>query len=195
MVEATAAKKRNKQEETGEEEKTQLNRREFLNLAWLASLGVLVANVGGAVVIFGYPRFKEGEFGGIFTFGSIADLPEKLTSPENFPKVKLWLVNTDEGVQALYKVCPHLGCLYGWNDQEFKFICPCHGSQYEYDGDYISGPAPRSLDKFVLRIEDPDTGEVLAESDETGKPVPLPDNPNAVIRIDTGKRIQGKNHE
>ena len=31
-------------------------------------------------------------------------------------------------------VCTHLGCLYAWRDQEGKFICPCHGSQFEYDG-------------------------------------------------------------
>lgn len=175
------------------EEKLQINRREALNLAWLASLGFLTLGVSGITVLFSYPRFREGEFGGIFTFGPVANLPTVGSSPENFPKVKFWLSNTEEGLKALYKVCPHLGCLYGWNDQEFKFICPCHGSQYEVDGDYILGPAPRSLDFFVVRIEDED-GNVLAETPAEGGPIPVPDDPNAIVRIDTGDRINGQAH-
>jgi cytochrome b6-f complex iron-sulfur subunit len=175
------------------EEKMKINRREALNLAWLASLGFITFGLSGITVLFGYPRFREGEFGGIFTFGPVANLPLTGSSPENFPKVKVWLSNTDQGLKALYKVCPHLGCLYGWNDQEFKFICPCHGSQYEADGDYILGPAPRSLDFFVIRIEDED-GNVLAETPAEGGSVQVPNDPNAIVRIDTGDRIDGESH-
>jgi len=182
------------EDEIQEQEKIPVNRREFLNLAWLASLGFLTLSVGGVTILFSYPRFKEGEFGGVFTYGGIDQLPETDTPPENYPKVKTWISNTSEGLYALYKVCPHLGCLYGWSDQEFKFICPCHGSQYQHDGTYIQGPAPRSLDRFVVRIVDEMTGEVLAETPEDGGPVPIPDDPNAIVQIDTGKRITGETH-
>lgn len=171
-----------------------INRREFLNLAWLASLGILTVNLGGVTYLFAMPRFKEGEFGGIFNAGRVSDLPEAGSAPKNEPKVKMWISNTDQGVMAIYKVCTHLGCLYNWSDQDGKFICPCHGSQFESDGSYIRGPAPRDLDRFMVQIVSED-GTVLAESDpETGGPVALPDDPNAIVRIDTGKRITGKPH-
>ncbi len=182
-------------DEQNEKEQLAVNRQEFLNLAWLASLGFMVLEVSGVSILFAYPRFKEGEFGGIFTFGKVTDLPEIETTPVNFPKVKMWITNTDEGLMALYKVCPHLGCLYGWSDQEFKFICPCHGSQYEHDGDYISGPTPRALDYFTIRIVDEATGEVLSETSADGGPVPVPDNPNAIIQIDTGAKVLGEVHD
>ncbi len=175
-------------------EQLAVNRREFLNLAWLASLGFLTLQLGGYTIVFAYPRFKEGEFGGIFTYGPVSSLPEVNSSPENYPKVKMWITRTDEGLLALYKVCVHLGCLYGWNDQEVKFICPCHGSQYEYNGDYRSGPAPRSLDRFVIRIVDGETGEELAVTPDDGGPVPIPDNPNAIVQVDTGAKIIGEPH-
>lgn len=175
------------------EERAPVNRREFLNLTWLASLGFLTVNIAGVTYLFAMPRFREGEFGGTVTVGEISELPPVGSDPVNYPKVKLWLSNTEEGVSALYKVCTHLGCLYNWNAQEGKFICPCHGSQFESDGDFIQGPAPRSLDRFVIQAIDPDTGEVLAEA--TGnEPLPLPDNPNAIIRVDTGKKIIGETH-
>jgi cytochrome b6-f complex iron-sulfur subunit len=191
MTEAAAPAQ---QAEEIQEEQMEMNRREFLNLAWLASLGFLTLSLSGVTILFSYPRFKEGEFGGIFTFGPIDDLPALDVGPDNYPKVKMWVSNTPDGLYALYKVCPHLGCLYGWNDQEFKFICPCHGSQYEKNGDYILGPAPRSLDRFVIRIED-EAGNVLAETPADGGPVPLPSDPGAIIRVDTGSRINGETHD
>lgn len=172
--------------------KKKINRREFLNFAWLASLGFIFVDVAGVTYFFAMPRFKEGEFGGIFTVGNSSTLPGQNTPPVNYPKVKFWLSNTDEGVAAIYKVCTHLGCLYSWNDQETKFICPCHGSQFELDGSFIQGPAPRSLDRFVVQAVDPDSGEIIAQTDDAGNPLMLPDDREIVIKVDTGSRINGK---
>jgi len=175
-------------------EKKPMNRREFLNFAWLVSIGFFTVTSAGVTYLFSLPRFKEGEFGGIFTIGTVEELPDTSSPPANYPKVKLWLSNTDAGVLALYKVCTHLGCLYNWNNQEVKFICPCHGSQFEKNGTFIQGPAPRSLDRFVVQIESQD-GTVLAETDpETGAPLPVPDDPNALIKVDTGRRVMGSRH-
>ena len=175
-----------------QEEKKALNRREFLNFAWLASLGFLTVNMAGMTYLFSMPRFKEGEFGGKVTIGPVSELPASGSAPANHPSVKLWLSNTDQGVAALYKVCTHLGCLYNWREQEGKFVCPCHGSQFNTQGEYIQGPAPRSLDRFVVEVVDPTSGEVLAQTDANGGPLPLPNSPDAIVRVDTGKRIPGK---
>jgi cytochrome b6-f complex iron-sulfur subunit len=61
-------------------------------------------------------------------------------------------------------------------------------------GDFILGPAPRDLDQFVIRIETPE-GEVIVETDPaTGDPIPVPDIPNAIVKVDTGQRIVGDRH-
>jgi cytochrome b6-f complex iron-sulfur subunit len=175
-------------------EKKSINRREFLNFAWLVSIGFFTFTTAGVTYLFTLPRFREGEFGGDFTVGTVGDLPNTDAPPSNYPSVKLWISNTENGLMALYKVCTHLGCLYNWNTQEVKFICPCHGSQFQKDGTYIQGPAPRNLDRFVVRVETPD-GQVIAETDTaTGAPIPLPDDPDAVIVVSTGTRIQGERH-
>jgi cytochrome b6-f complex iron-sulfur subunit len=171
-----------------------ITRREFLNIAWLASLGFFIVDVAGVTFLFSMPRFKAGEFGGVFTIGTVADLPDTGSAPLNYPKVKLWISNTNNGIMALYKVCTHLGCLYNWSDQDGKFECPCHGSQYQRDGTYIQGPAPRSLDRFPVQAIDPQSGNVLSESKEGGGPMSVPNNPQALIQVDTGKRIFGKTH-
>ncbi|VXD15252.1 Cytochrome b6-f complex iron-sulfur subunit [Planktothrix serta PCC 8927] len=48
----------------------------------------------------------------------------------------------DYGINA---VCTHLGCVVPWNNSENKFMCPCHGSQYDAAGKVVRGPAPLSL--------------------------------------------------
>jgi menaquinol-cytochrome c reductase iron-sulfur subunit len=48
-------------------------------------------------------------------------------------------------------ICPHLGCRFNWSDDANKFMCPCHGSQYNFDGTHVAGPAPRGLDPLPLR--------------------------------------------
>jgi cytochrome b6-f complex iron-sulfur subunit len=173
--------------------KKKINRREFLNLAWLASLGFLLVDLGGMSYLFALPRFKEGEFGGVLTIGKVSDLPPVDSAPTNLPKIKLWISNSDQGLMALYKVCTHLGCLYNWNNQEGKFICPCHGSQFQLNGTYIQGPAPRSLDRFLVQIVDPNSGNVLVETKD-GNPVAVPNNPDAIVKVDTGKKFIGKSH-
>jgi len=175
-------------------QKPGINRQEFLNLAWLASLGFFFVSIGGVTYFFAMPRFKEGEFGGVITVGNSKDLPAEGSPPVGYPKVKFWLSNTTGGVKAIYKVCTHLGCLYNWSDQENKFICPCHGSQFNLEGTYIQGPAPRSLDTFVVQLVDPVTQEIVAETSDDGVPPEIPEGREVIIKVDTGKKITGKSH-
>jgi cytochrome b6-f complex iron-sulfur subunit len=182
----------------------------LLNYGWLASLGILTAEIAGISYYFSLPRAREGEFGGVIKVGPVSEAPALNDPPVNYPEGRFWLVQTDEGLMALYKVCTHLDCLFNWDDQEGQFICPCHGSQFDGDGSYVSGPAPRSLDRFVIQIVSPE-GEVLAESDLQTGVLSLSDvekttsseaeqtNPtsdsgigaDAIIQVDTGRKITG----
>lgn len=41
--------------------------------------------------------------------------------------------------------CPHLGCELQWNPDELSWDCPCHGSRFDYKGNWIESPAIRDL--------------------------------------------------
>jgi len=182
-----------------------VSRREFLNYVWAGSLAIFMAASGGAMLAFAMPRFKEGEFGGTFTVGTVAEkLPAPDSPPVNYPDLKFWLVNVGpteaakgggiEGLVALYKVCVHLGCLYAWVDSTVRFECPCHGSKYQEDGTYIEGPAPRDLDRFRVVITD-GQGNLVDETVTTktspgfGAPIPAPTDGSLVIKVDTGMKL------
>lgn len=170
-----------------------VTRREFLNYAFLASLGIFFVALGGAFFVFALPRFGAGEFGGLFTLGPAGDtIPPADAAPSPNTPARSWITQTDQGALALYNVCVHLGCLYAWEQVTNRFECPCHGSKYQKDGTYIEGPAPRSLDRFVIRFTDA-SGTVLSETNAQGDPLPIP-SPDAILVVDTGKIIQGEPH-
>jgi len=46
--------------------------------------------------------------------------------------------------RALSAECPHSGCGVSIVDRP-RLICPCHGSEFNFAGDRLSGPAPTGL--------------------------------------------------
>jgi len=193
-----AASRRRRAEPEPEPIDPNITRRELLNYAWLASIGLFAAQTVGLSLWFAFPNFKEGEFGGLFRIGQAAGvLPEVNSGPVPFTDGKFWLVNLDiegpdgvlrQGILALYKVCTHLGCLYEWVPVTTRFECPCHGSKFSLTGDYLAGPARRSLDRFVIQALGPD-GTVRAQTDPEGTPLVV--NEDDILVIDTGQRILG----
>lgn len=173
-----------------------LTRREFLNYAWLASIALFSAQTVGLSLWFAFPNFQAGEFGGEFRIGTASEvLPQVNSGPVPYTDGKFWLVNVDtevdgenrQGVLAIYKVCTHLGCLYEWVPMTSRFECPCHGSKFQLTGDYIAGPARRSLDRFVIQAVAPDG--TVRETNAEGEPLAV--DPEDELIIDTGQRILG----
>ncbi len=186
-----------------------LSRREFLYYIWGASMAVVLAGSGGATIWFILPRFREGEFGGVFTL-PVSEIPPANSPPKEFAEGRFWLVNIGQetlddsreptgysistGVRAIFKVCTHLGCLYKWNSTNDRFQCPCHGSKFLKTGTRIDGPARRNLDVFMMEVID-SQGNVLSQTEpsmESVEGTPLEILKNAAsIRVDTGRRVRG----
>ncbi|MGB8991992.1 MAG: ubiquinol-cytochrome c reductase iron-sulfur subunit [Desulfobaccales bacterium] len=60
---------------------------------------------------------------------------------------------SDKGYIALSRVCTHLGCLVNYHKERQIFICPCHAGIYDLEGNVISGPPPRPLEKFTVQVK------------------------------------------
>ena len=48
----------------------------------------------------------------------------------------------------------HLGCPVRYVQASQRFICPCHGGVYDFQGIVVGGPPVRPLDRFYTRIRD-----------------------------------------
>ena len=53
---------------------------------------------------------------------------------------------------AISTRCAHLGCPVRWVTAAERFVCPCHGGVYDFQGLVAGGPPVRPLDRFVTRV-------------------------------------------
>lgn len=48
--------------------------------------------------------------------------------------------------------CTHLGCPYRWDAAQKAFLCPCHGGVFSKEGNVVSGPPPKPLNRFPVKV-------------------------------------------
>ena len=53
---------------------------------------------------------------------------------------------------AISTRCAHLGCPVRYIQASKKFVCPCHGGVYGFEGEVEGGPPVRPLDRFYTRV-------------------------------------------
>jgi Rieske Fe-S protein len=61
---------------------------------------------------------------------------------------------SEQKLEALSSVCPHLGCAVGFDGK--TFLCPCHNSKWSDTGALVAatGPAKRDLDPLPIEVVD-----------------------------------------
>ncbi len=131
---------------------SEISRRSFLSAAWKVGFGLMAA--AGAVTTLGLlkPQLAAG-FAAIVRTIAPNEVPE--AGVLEVPEARGYLVNVDgEEVLALSETCPHLGCRVPFIDENNRFECPCHGSKFTREGDYVEGPAPRGMDAYATEIVD-----------------------------------------
>lgn len=79
----------------------------------------------------------------------------------------VWLLREGDEVTAFNPKCTHLGCPYRWDEEKNSFVCPCHTAVFSKTGEVVSGPPPRPLDRFPIKIEN-GIVMILPESKEEG---------------------------
>jgi cytochrome b6-f complex iron-sulfur subunit len=144
---------------SGSSDVPDMGRRQFVNLL---TFGTITGTALGAlypVVKFFIPPSSGGTGGGLTAkdaLGNDVIVSEFLnthnagdrTLAQGFKGDPTYIVVQEDKTIANYginAVCTHLGCVVPWNASENKFMCPCHGSQYNAEGKVVRGPAPLSL--------------------------------------------------
>ena len=61
--------------------------------------------------------------------------------------------NADQPYVAISTRCAHLGCPVRYVNASRRFICPCHGGVYGFQGEVTGGPPVRPLDRFYTKVE------------------------------------------
>ncbi|MCS7261638.1 MAG: Rieske 2Fe-2S domain-containing protein [Anaerolineae bacterium] len=145
-----------------------IGRREFV--AGVAGvLGALIAILVGLPII-GYliaPALRTGSTAGWISLVPLSALRPGVPTPCSFSRLKqtgwrrmqvirtAYAILEDSGdVVVLADLCTHLSCRVHWLPERNVFVCPCHDGIFDRQGNVLSGPPPRPLERFETKIED-----------------------------------------
>lgn len=145
-----------------------MGRRQFMNLLTFGSVTGVALGALYPVVRYFIPPSSGSAGGGVAAKDALGNdvLLSKFTAEHNVGERVLvqglkgdptyLVVEGDDAIAnyGLNAVCTHLGCVVPWNASENKYMCPCHGSQYNSEGKVVRGPAPLSLALAHVDVND-----------------------------------------
>ena len=136
-----------------------LSRRDFIGKTAAAGIAAALVGAGGGV-----SRAQEPEEDyWVATLGRVKDLNEKEpvlvkasfvdAEDQEQASEKLfvrWIrINKNTGRWVILSaICRHLKCKVEYIADERRFRCPCHGSEYDIDGQLLDGPAKKPLPDY-----------------------------------------------
>lgn len=143
-----------------------MDRREFLN-ASILGLSLLIGAslfIPGATYFLS-PAWKKEDEDWIF-LGNAEKIPSGKPTKVEFiqrrkdgwmtieEKRSAWVVTKNQKEFTVFDPhCTHLGCPYRWDEAKGEFLCPCHNAVFNMEGEVLSGPPPRPLDRYEVKME------------------------------------------
>ena len=140
---------------TRAEAQPSLDRRRLLNWFLGTSVGALIVSVFYPVARYVTPpRIAEASASEVEA-GQVDDLElrEKAFKIVRFGADPVILVRAaDENLYAFSATCTHLDCIVGFQKEQNRIWCNCHGGAYDLTGRNVAGPPPRPLTPFKVNL-------------------------------------------
>ncbi len=145
-----------------------IDRRHLLR-ALLTGAGVTALGYQGLVLVRSLSPNVSYDAPTIVKLGLPVEFPEGLRFLRDH---RLFVIRERNRFHAISAVCTHLGCTVQADitvegsansidaRETYRFVCPCHGSKYDGEGQCTAGPAPRPLAWYHLSFV-PDDGQLV----------------------------------
>jgi menaquinol-cytochrome c reductase iron-sulfur subunit len=132
------------------------------------------------LVVFSDPWRRKSAGGKWYLVGSIdalkAGVPQRVAILGN--RRDAWSEYRDEPIGAVFLVagpgkktveafnstCPHLGCSVGFQPAKDCFVCPCHTSAFNLQGQTLNPVSPRSMDSLECEVRK--SGEIWVKYED-----------------------------
>ncbi|MFZ0593530.1 MAG: Rieske (2Fe-2S) protein [Bryobacteraceae bacterium] len=149
-------------------ESQELDPSEKKRRTFLTEIGVIAAGIAAAIVTVPAIAFLLGlrktpsswrSLGHLDDFKIGETVEVSFTDPSPLPwsgvtaKTAAWLRRKDQQEFVAFAIyCTHLGCPVRWIPTADLFMCPCHGGVFYADGTVASGPPPKPLVQYPVRV-------------------------------------------
>jgi len=130
-------------------------RRRFVNWLLGTSFGALIASVVYPIIRFiSPPRIPEPSTAQI----EAGDTNDPVLLQKGFKIVRfgadpvIVIRVAENDFRALTATCTHLDCIVGYQKDQNRIWCNCHGGAYDLNGRNIGGPPPRPLTPLKVNL-------------------------------------------
>jgi menaquinol-cytochrome c reductase iron-sulfur subunit len=129
----------------------------------------MMAAVVGLPVIqyFISPALKKDVSDDWISLGPLENYPLDIPTPFHFTltRVNGWerssqsygafvLRGPSEEIVIFSDACTHLSCRVSWDPENEEFLCPCHAASFDKFGRVTSGPPPKPLNRYEIKLEE-----------------------------------------
>lgn len=131
-----------------------INRRDFLT--WIIKGGMFTTLSAMLLPALTYlwPVTRQGPAGGLQEVASENEIPVWGSKKVIVGGSAILIIRTAKEYKAFSAICTHLGCLVTWDDQKREILCPCHAGIFDTDGRVVTGPPPRPLPFYQVKVSD-----------------------------------------
>ena len=130
-----------------------LNRRKFLNtLLGLGGIGGILSVFYPIISFLIPPKTTEPKVNSVKA-GLNAEFPPNSSKIIKFGRTPVILIKTEDNqYKALSASCTHLDCIVQYKNDTKQIWCACHNGTYDLNGRNISGPPPRPLEVYDVKV-------------------------------------------
>jgi Rieske Fe-S protein len=146
-----------------------VTRTRFLTGIALVTGGVMTAAILVPVIGFAAADSLKEEDWRWVDIGPLSDFPDGQTSslavsgPSPESDRRAYIRHQEGAIIAIWNRCAHLGCPVAYSPGGDVYSCPCHGGAYDSLGLVTSGPPPRPLDRFDVKIVSADGKDLVKQ--------------------------------
>jgi len=130
-----------------------IDRRKFLNT--LLGLGGIGGILSVFYPVFSYlipPKSSEPKVNSVKA-GMNSAFPANSSKIIKFGRKPVILIKTEDNqYKALSASCTHLDCIVQYKQDTKQIWCACHNGTYDLNGRNLSGPPPKPLEEYDVKI-------------------------------------------
>ncbi|MCF8242476.1 MAG: ubiquinol-cytochrome c reductase iron-sulfur subunit [Melioribacteraceae bacterium] len=142
-----------------------MNRRKFINgIMGIGGLGTLGAAVYPVLEYLVPPESAEPNVSSL-KIGKFSDFEMNSSKIVKFGRIPVIVVKDEKGMMhALAATCTHLDCIVQYRKDAKQIYCACHNGVYDIKGRNLSGPPPKPLEQYAVKIID---DEIIIKSQKS----------------------------
>ncbi len=132
--------------------KKEMSRRDFID--WVIKGGILATLSGMLLPALAYlwPVMGHGPKVDMEEVAALEEIPVGASKKIVLAGSALLLIRTPQEIKAFSAICTHLGCVVDWDGRKHEIVCPCHAGVFDLEGRVVSGPPPRPLPSYLVKV-------------------------------------------